>query len=377
MQKNRSNLGRGVGALHASGIVTSEDDGLAVMPDNTGRDLHGKINEDPGWQHADEDEATASRDETTLASEQSPYSKQEPRANRAQYSDHLDSVIGRFPTPADVVDRDGLRVDDIPLSRLRPMKNQPRQSFVDETLEELATSIRTYGILQPIIASDNDDGTYTIIAGERRFRAATLAGLTTAPVIVRAPNEHSDLELALIENIQREELNPVDEARALQRLVQEHSFTQETLSSRIGKDRASISNMLRLLTLPEEILRELKDKKLTVGHAKALCALESRKAQLKVRDMILTRKLSVRQTEEIVKSLKKGKAEPKVLKDHLTPSLRHLCEDLKSSLQMKVRISGASDKGKIEIEYFSLDDLERLSKVLLGDPFASSRLPNG
>ena len=257
------------------------------------------------------------------------------------------------------------------------MKDQPRQSFSDDTLEELATSIRTYGILQPLVATSNGDGTYTIIAGERRYRAAGLAGLMKVPVIVRAPSEHTDLELALIENIQREELNPVDEARALQRLVQEHNHTQESLSQRIGKDRATVSNMLRLLSLPEEILRDLKEKKLTAGHGKALCALDSRKAQLKAREMIHARKLSVRQTEELVKGLKKGKAEPKVLKDHLPPDLRHLCEELKSSLQMKVRISGASDKGKIEIEYFSLDDLERLSKVLLGDPFANTRLPNG
>ena len=135
--------------------------------------------------------------------------------------------------------------------------------------------------------------------------------------------------------------------------------------------------MLRILTLPEEILGDLKDRKMSAGHAKALCALDGKKLQLKVRELVFSKKLSVRQTEDLVKNLKKGKAEPKVLKDHLPPDLRHLCEELKSNLQMKVRISGASDKGKIEIEYFSLDDLERLSKILLGDPFANTRLPNG
>jgi ParB family transcriptional regulator, chromosome partitioning protein len=345
MQKKNSGLGRGLGALLTpSSIVHDESDSENPL---TASDL--------------------------LNSHNTPI-----KPTQTGFSGHLSNVSERFPTPSDIVERSGRQVEELPLALLKPMKDQPRQSFHDDTLEELATSIRTYGILQPIIATAADDGkTYTIIAGERRFRAATLIGLKTMPVIVRAQSEHTDLELALIENIQREDLNPIDEARALNRLVQEHNYSQETLASRIGKDRATISNMLRLLTLPEEIIADLREKRLTAGHAKALCALDGRKMQIKVRDLIFSRKLSVRQTEDLVKSLKKGKAEPKVLTDHLPPDLRHLCEELKSNLQMKVRISGASDKGKIEIEYFSLDDLERLSKILLGDPFANMRLPNG
>lgn len=349
MQKKTSGLGRGLGALLGPNLLgTNEADPVAA----------DSVAEPQGFQESQDDVSTQN-------------------TKKLSYTEHLNSVSKKFPTPAEIADRAGQHVEELPLALLRPMKDQPRQSFHDETLEELATSIRTYGILQPIIATAHPESGYTIIAGERRFRAARLAGLLKVPVIVRGISEHTDLELALIENIQREELNPVDEARALNRLVQEHNYTQETLASRIGKDRATISNMLRLLSLPEEILTDLKERKLSAGHAKALCALEGKKQQLKVRELILHKKLSVRQTEDLVKSLKKGKSEPKVLKDHLPPDLRHLCEELKSSLQMKVRISGASDKGKIEIEYFSLDDLERLSKILLGDPFAQPRLPNG
>jgi ParB family chromosome partitioning protein len=359
MQKKNSGLGRGLGALLAPNPLTAEDKGESPALDA----FDGSADLDPAF---------GDNPETRENQVQLQAQRKIP-----EYTSHLQGVEKKFPTPLDVVARASTRVDEIPLGLLRPMKDQPRQSFTDETLEELATSIKTYGILQPLVAAASGDGTYTIIAGERRFRAAEKAGLKTVPVLVREKSEHTQLELALIENIQREELNPLDEARALQRLVQEHSYTQDALSARIGKDRATVANALRLLTLPEEILKDLKEKKISAGHGKALCALENKKTQLKLRDLILSRKLSVRQTEDLVKNLKKGKAEPKLLKDHLPPDLRHLCEELKSSLQMKVRISGASDKGKIEIEYFSLDDLERLSKILLGDPFANTRLPNG
>ncbi|MCA2961849.1 MAG: ParB/RepB/Spo0J family partition protein [Silvanigrellales bacterium] len=342
MQKKTSGLGRGLGALLAPHLAPNEENELVKAQNDT----------EPQEDGFDE------------------------KPKKQNYTEHLAGVARKFPTPAEIADRAGQHVEELPLALLRPMKDQPRQSFHDDTLEELAASIRTYGILQPIIATAHPESGYTIIAGERRFRAASLAGLLKVPVIVRGLSEHTDLELALIENIQREELNPVDEARALHRLVQEHNYSQETLASRIGKDRATVSNMLRILSLPDEILGDLKDRKMSAGHAKALCALDGKKLQLKVRELVFSKKLSVRQTEDLVKNLKKGKAEPKVLKDHLPPDLRHLCEELKSNLQMKVRISGASDKGKIEIEYFSLDDLERLSKILLGDPFANTRLPN-
>jgi ParB family chromosome partitioning protein len=356
LKKQHSSLGRGLGALLAPNILTSEDKGLELQERN---ELDFDANETRVAEHT-----SASLGEAKGSSGSS---------RKSNYADHLDRVAEKFPTPQEIAERAGTRVEELPLALLRPMKNQPRQSFHDDTLEELATSIRTYGILQPIIAAAASDGTYTIIAGERRFRAASLVGLRTIPVIVRAFTEHTDLELALIENIQREDLNPVDEARALQRLVQDHNYTQETLSSRIGRDRTTIANMLRILALPEEILADLKERRMSAGHAKALCALDSKKAVLKVRELILGKKLSVRQTEDLVKNMKKGRQEPKVLKDHLTPDLRHLCEELKSNLQLKVRISGASDNGKIEIEYFSLDDLERLSKILLGDPFSNTR----
>lgn len=258
------------------------------------------------------------------------------------------------------------QVRELRVADIFPMKNQPRQRFDDGTLDELATSIRSYGILQPLLVSEIKPGQYHIIAGERRWRAARLAGLTTVPCIIRKRDVSTELEVALIENIQREELSPVDEARALQRLLEDHSYTQEALATKIGKDRTTVTNALRLLSLPQEILDDLQQRKMTAGHARALCALETRADQLYVRDAVIGKKLSVRQTEELIKKLRQGKQEAKALKDSLSPDLRNLCDQFKGHLGTKVKIMGEPDKGRIEISYYSLDDLERISELVLG-----------
>ena len=258
-------------------------------------------------------------------------------------------------------------VQQIPLSQLRPMADQPRQSFIESTLTELAQSIQCHGILQPLLAVKLGPDRFQIVAGERRYRAAIKAGLTEVPVLVREATKHNQLELALVENIQREELNPIDEAFAIQRLFTDHQYTQEQLAERLGKDRSTLANAVRLLALPLEIQKDLRERKISAGHGRALCGLDSKKLQLKIRDLILEKKLSVRQTEDLIKAQKKTKNDPKMAKDNLSPDLRHLCEDLKSQLQMKVRISGTSDHGKLEIEYFSLDDLQRVRDLLMGE----------
>lgn len=264
------------------------------------------------------------------------------------------------------------RVENLDLDSVKPMHNQPRQLFDDATLEELATSIKSYGILQPLIVTKDMTGNFTLIAGERRWRAARLAGLTQVPCIVRKPDEHSELELALIENIQREELNSVDEARALQRLITDHQYTHETLAAKIGKERTTITNTLRLLTLHPEILEDISQKRLTSGHARALCALEDRKIQLRARDTVIAKKLSVRQTEELVKNIKRGGTDARSSStEEISPDLRYICDQFKGHLGTKVKIAGSSSKGKIEINYYTLEDLERLTELILGNPLAT------
>jgi ParB family chromosome partitioning protein len=274
---------------------------------------------------------------------------------------------------------DDQRVLQLPVSDLKPLNEQPRTEFYSSTLDELATSIKSYGILQPLVvtpSSENPQG-YTIIAGERRWRAAQLAGLTHVPCVQRQPSEHSSLELALIENIQREELSALDEARAFSRLIDEHSYSQDNLAAKVGKDRATIANSLRLLGLPSEILNDLQTKAITAGHARALCSLDEKKLQLKVRDMIVSKKLSVRQTEDIVKELKKDRdaIEPNS-KTSLAPDLRHLCDQFKGHLGTKVRITGTADRGKIEISYYTFEDLERISELMLTQQGLNPRRTN-
>jgi ParB family chromosome partitioning protein len=260
------------------------------------------------------------------------------------------------------------RVLQLEVEQLFAMENQPRQNFDDISLAELASSIQTYGIIQPLVVSEESAGKYKIIAGERRWRAAKLCGLAKVPCLTRVPSKHSALEVALIENIQREELNPIDEAIAYKRLLDEHNYQQDALAKKLGKERSTVANALRLLSLPQEILDDVQAKRLTAGHARALCALDDKKLQLKARGIVLGKRLSVRQTEELVKSLKKGKLGQKALKDSLPPDLRHLCDQFKGHLGTKVKISGAAEKGKIEISYYTLEDLERIAELVLGNP---------
>lgn len=256
-------------------------------------------------------------------------------------------------------------IEYIPINDIEPLEEQPRTYFDPDSLDELAQSIRTYGILQPVIVSLDENEKIKIIAGERRWKAAQIAGLDKIPCIVRDLNDHSSLELALIENIQREALSAVEEAQTYKKLLDEHNYTQETLASRIGKNRATISNTIRLLSLPDKILDDLNLKIITAGHARALCAIDNPKLQLKAHSIIVKKKLSVRQAEELIKSLKLDKPH-KTLTDSISPDLRYICDQYKGHLGTKVKITGDTNKGKIEISYYTLDDLERISELILG-----------
>ncbi len=248
------------------------------------------------------------------------------------------------------------------VDRVMPGKQQPRKFFDETSLKELATSIKERGVLQPIIVSRTGDGSFLLIAGERRWRAATLAGLKKIPALVKNVASRDSLEIALIENIQREDLNPVETAEAFQRLMKDFNLTQEELSDRVGKDRATVANYLRLLKLPEEIKTMLYSGSLSMGHARALLSIEGRIAQIEAARRIVRKGLSVREAE----LMSKQSARPRSRKTAKDPQISSLEEKLIRHLGTKVRIIQKRKKtGKIEIEYYSLEELDRLLEILL------------
>ena len=248
---------------------------------------------------------------------------------------------------------------EVPLDEISPNPNQPRRNFEAAGLEELASSIRSSGVLQPVVARKTPHG-YELIAGERRWRAARQAGLERIPVIVREATDAESLELALVENLLREDLNPIEEAKAYQRLLADFGWSQEELSQKIGKDRATISNTLRLLRLPDVIQEDLKAGKLTMGHARALLALTLPSEQLRLREEILKHSWSVRATEEGVNLRRTVRSSPR----RRSAELSALEETMQRMLMTRVRIVGNDRKGKIEIGYATPDELERISSVL-------------
>ncbi len=251
----------------------------------------------------------------------------------------------------------------IDIDRIRPGKQQPRKFFDTKALEELSSSIKEKGVLQPIIVSRTGDGSFNLITGERRWRAATLAGLRKLPALIKNVASGASLEIALIENIQREDLNPIETAEAFNRLMREFNLTQEEMSARVGKDRATIANYLRLLKLPDEIKSMLYSGALSMGHAKALLSIADRTVQISSARKIIKNGLSVRETEQLMKkSSTSRKTTP--TKD---PQILSLEEKLIKHLGTKVRILHKNRKGgKIELEYYSLEEFDRLLDILLG-----------
>lgn len=254
---------------------------------------------------------------------------------------------------------------DVPLDEIEPNPNQPRKTFESKTLEELAASIRASGVIQPVIVRPSAGG-YQLIAGERRWRAARQAGLERIPAIVRDATDAQSLELALVENLLREDLNPMEQAEAYQKLLADFGWSQEDLARRIGCDRSSIANCLRLLKLPEDIQADLRAARLTMGHARALLALTSLADQLKLRDEILAHDWSVRTTEESVRAraevAEKRRASPRGRRR--SAELTALEESLQRALMTRVRITGNERKGRIEVGYATADELDRLAGLL-------------
>jgi ParB family transcriptional regulator, chromosome partitioning protein len=253
-------------------------------------------------------------------------------------------------------------VMNLPVEAITPNANQPRKDFEISSLESLSHSIKTTGLLQPVVVRRAASG-YELIAGERRWRAAKMAGLETIPAVVREATHAESVELALVENLLREDLNPIEEAQAYQQLLAEFGWTQDELAQRVGRDRSSVANSLRLLRLPELIQADLRAGRLTMGHARALLSLASEAEQLRLRDRILEQALSVRATEEGV-----SRAHPprSAKARRRAPELVAIEDSLREALATRVRVVGTERRGRIEIGYTSPEDLERLLERIHG-----------
>jgi ParB family chromosome partitioning protein len=258
----------------------------------------------------------------------------------------------------------------VPIGQVSPNPDQPRRDFDENALQELSDSVATHGIIQPIVVEPTEDGAYMIVAGERRWRAAKRAGLREVPVVVRERDELHRLELALIENIQREDLNPIEEAEAYRRLMEIEDADQERVAAAVGKSRSTVANALRLLKLPEEIRDAVRDDRISAGHARAILSAVNPADQIVLFQRILAAGLSVRQAEAAASDLNKGQrassgrdAAPKPAK-RVDPDVRALQERLIEALGTKVVIEGDGAKGHIKIEYYSMDDLERVLALI-------------
>ena len=251
------------------------------------------------------------------------------------------------------------------LSEIEPNRNQPRKEFDREALQQLADSIREHGVLQPLLVRTIGESSYQLVAGERRWRAARMAGISEVPVIVKELDDTQAMEIALIENLQREDLNPIEEALGYHSLLEDFSLTQEILSKRIGKSRSAIANSLRLLTLDDGIKKLLITGELSSGHARALLSVENPEMRLALAKRIIEDRLSVRQAEEIAKKLNKEKKSPPK-KDNTAEQIEteHLAEQIASVLGTKVKISHNAKRGKIEIDYYGNEDLDRILELL-------------
>lgn len=254
----------------------------------------------------------------------------------------------------------------VKVTSIEPNREQPRKDFNEEAMGELAESMKVYGVLQPLLVQKKGDY-YEIIAGERRWRAAKLAGLKEVPVVIREYTKQQTMEIALIENVQREDLNAIEEAKAYQRLIQEFELKQEEIAARVGKSRVTITNSMRLLKLDERVQEMLIQNQITGGHARALLTVEEGELQYKLAGKIIAENLSVREIEKIVKSLskKKNPKEKNVEDESLALIFRDLEERMKSAMGTKVSINRKDkNKGRVEIEYYSESELERIVELI-------------
>ncbi len=257
--------------------------------------------------------------------------------------------------------------------RIHPNRYQPRRRFLEEELTELSHSIREQGIIQPLVVRENGDG-YELIAGERRLRAAKMAGLTEVPVVVKTLSPTGLLEMSLVENIQRENLNPIEESDAYHRLMTEFDLNQEQVALRVGKSRPAVANFLRLRQLPEEIRASLADGRFSMGHAKVVLGLDAAARQLEIFRLVVSKDLSVRETEVLVNRLKEARKDPGAPEPSSEDIyFKGVADDLSRRLGTKVQINRRGKRGKVMIEFYNDDDLDRLLQILDGDRSAAPR----
>ena len=275
----------------------------------------------------------------------------------------LSALIPTAAEPLTQASQDSSR-RDVAVDRITPSPFQPRRTFDEAKLEELAASIRYQGIIQPLVVRPQGDG-FELIAGERRWRAAIRAGLSRVPVVIRNASDHEALQLALVENLQREDLNPIEEASGYRRLQEEFHWSQEEMADKVGKSRPAIANSLRLLTLPTEVQQELTAGNLPAGQARALLGLHTERLIVSACREVIAKGLSTRETEKMVRNLLIGRKRRRSL-PLVDPDLKTVVENLQRSLGTRVRLlpKARSTKGKIEIEYYTLADLERIIQVI-------------
>lgn len=257
---------------------------------------------------------------------------------------------------------DGLSTSALPLNDIIPNRDQPRKTFDETALAELADSIRQHGVLQPLLVRPLPEGNYQLVAGERRWRAARAAGLSEVPVVVKELSDTEAMELAIIENLQREDLNPIEEAEGLQALADKCGYTQEEIAASVGKSRPAIANALRLLRLPEEVREMTKEGKISAGHARALLAFDNEAMMLEAANRIVSHKLTVRDVEKMAKSPRRAAAQRRAkARDSFYDEVELSLSEI---LGRKVKVVNSGNRGTLEIEYYSQEDLKALANAL-------------
>ena len=254
-------------------------------------------------------------------------------------------------------------VTELEIGKIKPNPNQPRKNFDIDALNELAASIKIHGIVQPIVVNKQGNDEYLIIAGERRWRAANICGLKTVPVIVKNYTDKQVKEISIIENLQREDLNPIEAARAIKELMDEYGLTQEAVSERIGKSRSNIANTLRLLTLYPDVIKLVEDGKLTSGHARCLVVIEDKNQQIKLAQTAVSKNLNVRDLEKMVKNYT-NPTKKVIIREEQSLELKELINQMQKTFAKKVSAIGNDNKGRIYIDYYTRDDLDRIAELL-------------
>lgn len=252
---------------------------------------------------------------------------------------------------------------EIDINKIKPNPNQPRKNFDQDALNELAASIKVHGIVQPIVLNQQPDGQYLIIAGERRWRAANICGLKTVPAVIKNYTDKQIKEISIIENLQREDLNPIEAAKAIKELMDEYGLTQETVSDRIGKSRSNVANTLRLLSLYPDVMEMVEKGKISSGHARCLVVIEDPKEQIRLAQMVISKNLSVRDLEKAVKAYT-NPTKKVVVKEEQSLELKELINQMQKTFATKVSAIGNDKKGRIYIDYYTRDDLDRIAELL-------------